>query len=144
MEFIITAAIIIVLLLILGVSPTSMMIVIVWLMEAALVGMTLFFLVSVLLILFGKSKRAHFVRFTEARFPAAVYEIEENEYTNLFPAENHLRKVIYKDNEQKVKLLKAGKLYFLYDRHSILISALGFPVSILSAAGLGWLLLFAV
>ncbi len=144
MEFIIAAAIILILLLILGVSPMTIMFGILWLMEAALAGMSVFFLICIVLILAGRRCKATFLRFSDAKFPAAVYEIEGEEITNLYPAENHFRKLIYKNSPRQVRLLRWKKMHFLFDGHSILIAALGLPLSVCGMLGLGLLLFMTV
>lgn len=140
MELIITAVILLILLLILGVSPYTIIYGIFWLMEGALAAMTVFFVVSIIMLLAGRRYSARFLRFTDTKFPAAVYEIDGEELTNFYPAENLLQKWIYTEGSRPVRMLRLGKLCFLFDRHSMLIAALGLPLSLTGAAALGHLL----
>ncbi len=141
MEFLIAAVIILILLLILGVSPFAMMLGVLWLMEVVLAAMSLFFLVSVILLLIGRTCTGRFVRIDEhGKFRTAVYVSDGEEIPNLYPAETLLRRWIYTERPHHLRLFRMGKRTFLFDMHSTVIAALGLPLSVIGAGLLGWML----
>ncbi len=133
MEFLIGLLVILVLLLILGVDVFLIVQGILWLMELILAAMTLFFIVSIVFLLLGKWQDAEFQRVEkEGKFGHAVYSLSGTEQKNLYPAELILSKWIYRRKAVRVRTWERGKRHILFDRYSILIAALGLP---LSAAG---------
>ncbi len=142
MELFITLVIIIVLLLILGVDIFLIIRGILWLMEIILLGMTLLFLLCVIVLLLGKWKDAQFMHIEkEQSWGHAFYRVEGEVRKNLFPAEIILQKQIYRKTDVRVRFWSRGKLYVLFDRYSILIATLGFPLSAIGAVLLGLFLL---
>ena len=138
MEFLIGLLVIIVLLLILGVDVFLIIRGILWLMEIVLIGMTLFFLLSVVMILLGKWQDAKFLRIEkEKTWGHAVYRVGDGEQKNLYPAEGVLQKFIYRKNSARVRFWQRGTLCVLFDHYSILIAALGLPLSAAGAVLLG-------
>ncbi len=143
MEFLIGLLIIIVLLLILGVDVFLIIRGILWLMEIALLGMTLFFILSVVLLLLGRWQDAEFLRVEkEKSWGHAVYRVGGEEQKNLYPAEGILQKYIYRKTSARVRFWQHGKYCVLFDRYSILIAALGLPLSAAGAVLLGLFLLW--
>ncbi len=142
MELIITAAIIIIILLILGVSIPMIVQGVLWIMEILLLLMALFFIVSMVFLLIGKPHDAEFLHIDkEIRWGSAVYRVNGEELQSVYPAEIVMQKLIYEKPKTRVRLWRKGKIYFLFDPYSILVAALGFPLSAGSAAFLGWFLL---
>lgn len=143
MEFVIILAVIIVLLLILGVNVYVIIQGLLWLMEVILIGMTLFFLLSIILLLLGKWQDAAFLRVEkEGSFGHAVYRLGDAEHRNLYPAEGFLQNLIYRKTSVRVRFWEHGRLHVLFDRYSILIAALGLPLSAAGAVLLGMFLLW--
>ncbi len=143
MEFFIGLLVIIVLLLILGVDVFLIIRGILWLMEIILLGMTLFFVLSVALILLGTWQEAEFLRVEkEKSWGHAVYRIAGAEQKNIYPAEGILQKYIYRRTDVRVRFWAHGALHVLFDRYSILIAALGLPLSAAGAVLLGLFLLW--
>jgi len=143
MEFVIILAVIIVLLLILGVNVYVIIQGLLWLMEVILIGMTLFFLLSIILLLLGKWQDAAFLRVEkEGSFGHAVYRLGDEEHRNLYPAEGFLQNLIYRKTSVRVRFWEHGRLHALFDRYSILIAALGLPLSAAGAVLLGMFLLW--
>lgn len=143
MEFVIILAVIIVLLLILGVNVYVIIQGVLWLMEVILIGMTLFFLLSIILLLLGKWHDAEFLRVEkEGSFGHAVYRLGDAEHQNLYPAEGFLQNLIYRKTCVRVRFWEHGRLRVLFDRYSILIAALGLPLSAVGAVLLGMFLLW--
>lgn len=143
MEFIIGALVILVLLVILGVSMELIVQGILWILEVLLLMMTVFFLVSVAFLLVGKSRRAEFLRIeTHGKWGNAVYLIDGEERQNAYPAEMILQSVIYRKRTTRARLWQRGEAYLLFDWYSILIAALGLPLSAVGAVLLGSFLLW--
>lgn len=141
MELIITAAIIIVILLILGVSIPLIVQGILWIMEILLLLMTLFFVLSIIFLLLGKPHDAEFLHIDkEVKWGSAVYRVNGEELQSIYPAEIVMQKLIYQKDNIRVRLWRHGKLYLLFDWYSILVAAIGLPLSAGSAAFLGWFL----
>ncbi len=109
---------------------------------AALLGLALIviavFFIGVICSLFGFRKEiGSFLRFEHSEhFDRAVYQCKGKEYTCLFPAENYGREKIYTSGEKKILIRDGKKRNVAYDRHSLLIIAVGGGFSILSIAGL--------
>ena len=143
MEFVIILAVIIVLLLILGVNVYVIIQGLLWLMEVILIGMTLFFLLSIILLLLGKWQDAAFLRVEkEGSFGHAVYRLGDAEHRNLYPAEGFLQNLIYRKTSVRVRFWEHGRLHARFDRYSIRIAALGLPLSAAGAVLLGMFLLW--
>ncbi len=141
MELIITAAIIIVILLILGVSIPLIVQGILWIMEILLLLMTLFFVLSMIFLLLGKPHDAEFLHIDkEVKWGSAIYRVKGEELQSVYPAEIVMQKLIYQKANTRVRLWRHGKLYLLFDWYSILVAAIGLPLSAGSAAFLGWFL----
>lgn len=139
MEFVITVVVLLVLLYILGVSTDILIIGILCLLELMLLCMTLFFLVTGILALLAKSRKAAFVRMNKTPKTGchAVYQIGREEFQNFYPAEEILQKIFSRRPETTVRLWKKGRFSCTFDRYSILIMTLGFPASAVSFLGLG-------
>ncbi len=143
MEFIIGALVILVLLIILGVSAELIIQGILWILEILLLMMTLFFIVSVVFLLLGKRCNAEFLRIDmQGKWGNAVYCIDGAEYRNTYPAELLLQKWIYRKRMTTAKLWQRGEISFLFDWYSIIIVALGLPLSAAGAVLLGSFLLW--
>lgn len=96
------------------------------------------FIISVMFLLLGKWQDAEFLRVEkERRFGRAVYRIGDAEQENLYPAESILQKYIYRRSAVRVRFWEHGRLHILFDRYSVLIAALGLPLSAAGAVLLG-------
>ncbi len=131
MEILIGAAIIILLLIILGVSIWTIMQGDLWIMAILLMLMDWFFLISLFFIIAGKPHDAQFVRIHKQRkWGTAVYLIDGKEYLNWYPAEFIFQNKIYhEDRTCRVRLWQCKRFYLLFDWYSILIAAIGVPLS---------------
>ncbi len=131
MEIFIAALVIIVLLLILGVSIWTIMTGLLWIMAVLLMLMAWFFLISLFFIVAGKPHDAEFVRIQKKKtWGTAVYLIEGDEYFNWYPAEFILQKNIYHEGRTcRVRIWQCKRFYLLFDWYSILIVAVGIPLS---------------
>ena len=143
MEILIGAVIIIVLLLFLGVRPMTIIAGIVVLLALAAVLMTIFFLISLVLMLMARPVRADFLRIEQNEGPGshAVYRIGEKEYDNSFPAEMILQERIYRRPTVYARLLQGKKRSLLFDWYTVIIILVGLPVSMGLAAGFLWVVL---
>lgn len=134
MEFIIIPLIAAALLLILGVSGMALLELLYILMLLILFLMTVFFLSCAVFTLTCKRREAELARFEKHnKFDTAVYLCDEEEYYNIFPAENIMRERIYSKEPQKV-LIKRGKRSLAVDRHSLFIIIFGLILSPISLA----------
>lgn len=126
MEILVILLILGVLLWIFGV-PLQMLLLGVLILTAVLLAlMLLFFLVTAISLLFFRVRKGSFVRFNRhRRFAQAVYQVEDAEYVNLFPAEPVMQERLYHDRPHTL-LIRKGKYHnAAYDMHSVLIIALG-------------------
>ncbi len=139
MEIIITAAILILLLLILGVSVGVIMQGILWILEILLLFMTLFFTVSIVFLFLGKKCAAEFLRIEKIGKLGghAIYLINGEERQNFYPAEEFLRKLIYRKRTTTARLWKHKTAYLLFDWYSMIIVGAGFPLSAVGAVLMG-------
>ncbi len=137
MEALIAAAVIIVLLLISGVGLFSILAGLLCFCGLLLIFMTVFFAVSLILMLSGKRVDAKLLRLSKRRnITCAVYEIDGEEVFNSFPAEVILATKIHRIGRiSSARLLhrKNGKV-LLFDWYARLIILIGLPVSAASAA----------
>ena len=87
---------------------------------------SLFFIVTLCSLPFFRLAKGTFLRFSDdLRFDRAVYDVDGTEYTCIFPAESFGRRMIYKQGERKLLISRSGKRHYAYDRHSLLIIAIG-------------------
>jgi len=133
-EFIIGLVIIIVFLLVLGVQPMMILTGILGLTELFLILMTLFFIVSLILVLITKPTEGKYLRIdpNEGVGTHAVYWLENREYDNSFPAEIMFIDKIYHENKIcKLRIWKSKKnaeRYLLFDNYSLIVIGVGLPV----------------
>jgi len=87
----------------------------------------LFFAVSGVLWLLARRKKAKYLGLSEDESPAsfAYYEIEGEEYRNIFPTDAFMRRVLYRKEAVNVRLLKLGKHHWVFDRVTGLVIGLG-------------------
>ncbi len=129
-EIVLTVAVILVLLVVCGVSFYEIQLLMLWALTVLAAAMTLFFLVSIAFLFLGKRCEAHFLRIDRAGRMGghAVYQVEDAERMNWYPAEDCFRSLIYRERPSKAILWQKGKCSLLFDWYSILIAAIGFPL----------------
>lgn len=131
LEAVITLVIIIALLLFFGVAPETIFVicaaVILGLVALAMLLFILFFLITDISLLFRKCVKGKFLRVDETdRFDHAVYSVDSQEYTCLFPAESFGRKKIYHENMSYLLLISRNPARrSAYDKHSLVTIAVG-------------------
>ncbi len=130
MELLVLLLILGVLLWIFGV-PWQMLLLGVTMVAALLLGlMLLFFVGTAFSLLFFRAKKGSFVRFNQYhKFERAVYQVEDTEYINLFPAETVMRERLYHEQPHTLLVHKGRLQNTAYDMHSILIIVLGLLAS---------------
>jgi hypothetical protein len=130
LEIAIVAVIAAAILLILGVGAVSLLMLLLYAALAVTVLMSVFFAVSLIMLLLSKKCRGSFVRFEKrGRFETAVYEIGGEEYENRYPAETFLRSRIYAPGERTLFLCGAKKR-FVFDIHTVTIILWGITLSV--------------
>lgn len=135
MELLIAAAVVIALALILGVSGFSIMLVIYCVAAVILLAMTVFFIVSAVMLAGCKRSSGVFERFEKnGKFETAVYSADGKEYKNLFPAESIMRSRIYSAGERRLFVRSGKKRSFCLDTHSVVIIVSGCVLSPISLA----------
>ena len=129
MQYIIGLFIIILILVLLGVSVSTIVAGIWWLVALLSALSELFFLLSFVLLLFTKRKPAAFLRLEKGKHAGlfAVYEMDQTEYKNLFPTDAILENVLYRKKEVEVQVLKVGKRKLIFDNVTLLVIGLGIP-----------------
>lgn len=145
MEFLVGAVIIIMLLLILGVNPMNIILGAIGIIELFFIFMALFFIVSFILLLMTKKTKGEFLRIEDNEIIGvgthAVYQINNQEFNNTFPAEIMFVDKIYKKNKQvNIWQRKGKKLNLIFDGYSIIVITVGLPIFTGLAIGLGLLL----
>ncbi|MBR5058647.1 MAG: hypothetical protein IKX04_08770 [Clostridiales bacterium] len=87
----------------------------------------LFFVISGLMWLFARRRKAKYLGLSEDDGPAsfAWYEIEGEEYRNIFPTDAFMRRVLYRKEEVNVRLLKMRRHAWTFDRVTTLVIGLG-------------------
>ena len=87
----------------------------------------LFFVISGLLWLLAQRRKAKYLGLSEDDGPAsfAYYEIEGEEYRNIFPTDAFMRRFLYRKEEVNVRLWKRKKKSYVFDRETTLVIALG-------------------
>lgn len=137
LEIVLTVVIVVALLLFFGVSPGTILlvlgIVVLGLIALTILAMFLFFVLTDVALLFRKPVKGTFLRVDDSgRFDHAVYQVGEAEYSCNFPAESFGRKHIYQENKQYLLLIpRSEKRKTAYDRHSLMIVAIGTLLSTL-------------
>ncbi|HAG13615.1 MAG TPA: hypothetical protein DCG49_07105 [Ruminococcus sp.] len=136
LEIVLSIVIILALLLLIGIPLETILsilaIVLVGLIALTAILFIAFFLFTDISLLFRKKVSGIF-RYVdeEGRYDRAVYEVDGNKYTCLFPAETLGRSRIYKENTSYMLLIsKNEKNTNAYDRHSLFIIAIGSVVSV--------------
>ena len=139
LEIIVTIVIIIALLLFIGVSVQTILltlaIILLALVALSMLLIILFFVLTDLFLPFRKPVKGKFLRVDDTeRFDHAVYQVGDQEYTCMFPAESFGRKRIYQENKEYLLLIpRSGKRKNAYDRHSLFIIAVGTVISVVFA-----------
>ena len=114
MEDLILFAMIIILMLCLGFGVGDIIIMVLVVVAGLSVLTGAFFVLSLALLLTSKRKRGVFTRINEeGHFPSAVYEIDGEEYSNIFPCEMVMRDKLYVPEKTVV-------LYFSKLRHAVI------------------------
>lgn len=138
---VLSVIIVVLLLILLGFSFPTIYTYAIWglciLLVLTLIAIVLFFLGTACSLLGYQRKKGHFLRFAHSEhFDRAVYEADGKEYTCLFPAENYARNRIYQAGETTLLIRDGKKHAIAYDRHSLLIVAVGTVFSLLSLGGI--------
>ena len=137
LEVVFTLVIVIALLLFIGVSPETIFVifavVILGLVALAMLLFVLFFLITDISLLFRKRVKGKFVRVDDTeRFDHAVYNVDNQEYSCLFPAESFGRKRIYHENQLYLLLIPRNPARrSAYDKHSLITIAVGTMFSLI-------------
>lgn len=139
LEIILTIVVIVAVMVFVGVPITSVLsILIVGLsgLLALTVGLfVLFFIVTDIILLCYRRAEGTFSHINDTtRFERAVYLVDGEEYTCVFPAESVARRQIYEKPQQWILVPRKGKRRRAYDRHSLFIIALGNVFSVLLTA----------
>ncbi|MDE5883717.1 MAG: hypothetical protein K2H29_01350 [Oscillospiraceae bacterium] len=140
MEFLISAIVIVVLLLILGVDPMMILLGGIWIIEIFFIFMAVFFVVSLILVFLTKKTKGEFLRIdpNEGVGTHAVYQIQDQECNNSFPAEIMFTDKIYHTGKTVTLRQRDGKkLKLLFDNYSMIVIATGLPVFTALAVSLG-------
>ncbi|MDE5736730.1 MAG: hypothetical protein K2H93_00010 [Oscillospiraceae bacterium] len=124
MEFFIILAVIFVLLLILGVNIQILLALIIWLSIGILMLQGIYYMLNIILWLFGKPCEGNFVRVEEisARNFSVVYQVNNAEYKNYFFMETKGGHIFDNQKIYKLHILKIGKLALAIDKYCILES----------------------
>lgn len=130
MQFVVIAAIIIVILLIAGVSFLPLLGSVLWVLEGFAILCVVFFVISLIMLSIARPKKAKFLEIVdEERYGArAVYEVDGERCSNAFPTDEILEKWLYRRKEVTVRVLRIGKWVRVYDKVTVAIIAIGFPV----------------
>ncbi len=142
LEIIVAVVVIVVILVLVGVPLPSIITLLAFVMMGIVVlAMVLFvgfFVVTDISLLFRKRANGKFVRITDdERFERAVYQVDGTEYTCLFPAENIARRKLYHtDGSYPLLISRSQKRRTAYDRHSLIVIAVGSVFAVLFAAAL--------
>lgn len=117
MEIIVLIGCVIVILLVLGVSIEPLFAIVFWGIFIVSILCVLFFLVSLVGLLLAKNKKANYVELMDGEKMGAfaIYEIDGEQYRNLFPTDRILENLLYKKNIVKVKVGKWGENTYVYD-----------------------------
>lgn len=131
MEFVVVIAVILVLLFILGIDIGILMFGVLCLLEIFLVFMSVFFTISLVMLLFSRKHSAEFLRIekSERLGSHAWYLVDGKEYMNFYPADEILKKQLYRKKTTTIRLFKVKKNSIAFDRKSWVIIGIGFPVS---------------
>lgn len=96
------------------------------------VFLSLFFLYSIICLLFSKRKEARFIRFDKLRnskYQAAYYLVDGVEYSCVFPREGIMKDKLYKKNRIYHVMLNK-RMEKVFDRFAISTCVLGLVFSI--------------
>ena len=87
----------------------------------------LFFVISGILWLLARRRKAKYLGLSDDDGPAsfAYYEIEGEEYRNIFPTDAFMRRFLYRKEEVNVRLWKRKKKSYVFDRVTTLVIGLG-------------------
>ena len=87
----------------------------------------LFFVISGVLWLLARRRKAKYLGLSDDDGPAsfAYYEIEGEEYRNIFPTDVFMRRFLYRKEEVHVRLWKRRKHSYVFDRVTTIIIGLG-------------------
>lgn len=98
-----------------------------FLMKLISIGSIIMFLVSLVLAILAKPVKARFLRLDEnpKHMDHAIYEIDGEEYRNLFPTDWFLKKVLYRKPVVKVRFKKIGRISLVFDPVTLWVIGLG-------------------
>lgn len=137
MEFLIGAVIIIILLLLLGVSWGAITYGIVILIGAVVSLLLIFFTAFTIRLLISEKKTGKFTRIgrpEKFKYDVAFYEIDGEEYPNIFPCEvNMFREKLY-NPEKTVNLRLLRKKTAVFDKNAALTIIVGIIASVFLTA----------
>ncbi|MBO4478163.1 MAG: hypothetical protein J5757_07550 [Lachnospiraceae bacterium] len=87
----------------------------------------LFFVISGILWLLARRRNAKYLGLSDDDGPAnfAYYEIDGEEYRNIFPTDAFMRRFLYRKEEVNVRLWKRKKKSYVFDRVTTLVIGLG-------------------
>ena len=88
-----------------------------------------FFVIAGLMWLLARRKNAKYLGLSDDDGPAsfAYYEIDGEEYRNIFPTDVFMRRFLYRKEEVHVRLLRMRKHSYVFDRVTTLVIGLGLP-----------------
>lgn len=137
LEILLTIVIIVALLLLVGVPLESIIMltvmILLGLVALSVIVFIVFFVFTDVSLLFRKKVKGKFLFVNEeGRYDRAVYDVNGQKYTCLFPAETFGRERIYKkDAEYTLLIPRTEKKLSAYDRHSLFIIVIGSLFSLL-------------
>lgn len=136
MEFLLVFALIVILMLCIGFGWGDILMMALLAAAALTVLIGAFFLVCLALLLSSKKKRGVFSKFSEERqFPCAVYNIDGEEFPNVFPCEMILRNKLYVP-DKTVTLCYIGFRRAVIDKNAFITiisgSAVFIPLSVMA------------
>lgn len=140
LEIIVTIVVVIGILVFVGVPIVSILTLLVLILSGllllAVAFFVLFFLITDMILLRYRRAKGKFSRFDDSqRWERAVYAVDGEDFTCVFPAESFARRRIYDKPEAMVLIPRSGKRKSAYDRHSLFIIAVGNVFSALLTAG---------
>ena len=130
MEFLIVFAMFVIIMLLLGLGAWEIIMLATNVITVLILLTGAFFALSLIMLIFSRKKRGVFTRINdEGRFPVAVYEIDGEEFRNVFPCEMVMRGKLYVP-EKAVTLFLCRFRRLVIDRNALVTIIAGSAVFI--------------
>lgn len=134
MEFLLVFAMIAIIMLLLGFGAGDIIMLATYIIAVLVLLTGVFFVISLVFLMFTKRKRGVFSKINdEGRFPHAVYEIDGEEFPNIFPCEMVMRDKLYVP-EKTVTLFYSKPRRAVIDKNAFITIIAGSVVFIPLAA----------